>query len=174
MKVIDNFFEVNQFDRLKQLVKQYPTNKVPKDYNGKRSMYKDRNYIVSDNELTNILLEKFPYREGLKRSIEVANDVDGFWLSPHSDHPAKKDVTVIYIEGHIENGTTFDGPIWEETIDFIPNRAINFNPDEKDTWDMSSHKHSVKLKPILGIRRTIVVMYVDETWNSVENCYDTE
>lgn len=170
-RIEDNFYPQETFDRILELVKTKPDNVLPENYNGKRSEFKNRTFLTEPEELSDLILSKFPFKENFRRRIEVANDVHGFFLHPHSDHPAKKDVTVLYIEGRINSGTTFDGPIWEETVDFFPNRAVHFMPDEKQTFDPSSRKHSVKLQE-LRHRRTVVVSYVDSEWRDTHECYD--
>ena len=170
-RIEDNFYSPQVFDRILELAKTKPDNELPPDYTGKRSEFKNRTFLTQPDELSDLVLSKFPFKSNYRRRIEVANDVNGFFLKPHSDHPAKTDVTVIYLEGRITSGTTFDGPIFEETVDFYPNRAVHFLPDKKLTFDPSSRKHSVKLQELRS-RRTIVVSYVDGTWRDTHECYD--
>ena len=168
-KVTDNFYDYPIFLEILNLVKDKPFNELPENYDGKRCSYgKSRQQLTKDSILTEHILTQFPYKEKYKRRIEIANDVNGFWLKPHSDHSAKKQVAVIYLEG--QEGTTFHYDDGDETVDFIPNRAVFFDPDTKDTYDSTSWKHSVR--KIDEIRRTVVVNYVDDTWNDTWNCYD--
>ena len=170
--VEDNFYDFPIFLGILDLIKDKPFNQVPKKYDGKRCSYGEtRQYLTEDSVLADLILSKFPYKNDYRRKIEIGNDVNGFWLKPHSDHSAKKDVTVIYFEGQENNGTTFHYENNDETIKFIPNRAVHFYPDLKDTYDSNSWKHSVK-KINMDIRRTIVVNYVDNTWRDIKNCYD--
>ena len=104
----DNFYPFDIFNKILHIVKQYPINHVPEKYDGKRCSYGvARQYLTSESTLSSLILSNFPHIPQYKRKIEIANDVNGFWLKPHSGHPAKRKVTVIYHEGQKENGTTF-------------------------------------------------------------------
>ena len=169
----DNFYPFEIFNNILHIVKQYPINHVPEKYDGKRCSYGvARQNLTSESTLSSLILSNFPHIPQYKRKIEIANDVNGFWLKPHSDHSAKRKVTVIYLEGQKENGTTFHLPERNEKIYFVPNRAVMFKPDSKDTYDETSLKHSVEKIEITEVRRTIVVTYVDNSWNDIETCYD--
>ena len=171
-RIEDNFYDTATFNRILELVRERPINQVPENYDGKRCSYGEtRQYLTEDSILADLILSKFPYKKDYRRKIEIGNDVNGFWLKPHSDHSAKKDVTVIYFEGQQNNGTTFHYEDHNETTEFIPNRAVHFYPDLKDTYDTESWKHSVK-KIDMNIRRTVIVNYVDNTWRDIEDCYD--
>jgi hypothetical protein len=171
-KVTDDFYTLAVFNRILELVRECPINQVPENYDGKRCSYgKVRQYLTEDSELVDLILSKFPYKNDYRRKIEIGNDVNGFWLKPHSDHSAKREVTVIYFEGQENNGTIFHYPHELKRVRFIPNRAVHFYPDLKDTYDTESWKHSVK-KINMNIRRTVVVNYVDNTWRNIEDCYD--
>ena len=172
-KIIDNFYPIQIFNKILDEVKQMPLNIVPEGYDGKRCSYgSQRKYLTSKSELSKLILSNFKYEQNLKRRIEIANDVNGFWLKPHSDHSAKRKVTVIYLEGQKNNGTTFHYKDKDETVEFLSNRAVFFEPDEKETFDDKSWKHSVKEIEIPETRRTIVVTYVDDSWNDIKTCYD--
>ena len=169
---IRDSYDTATFNRILELVRERPINQVPENYDGKRRSYGEaRQYLTEDSELGDLILSKFPYKNDYRRKIEIGNDVNGFWLKPHSDHSAKKDVTVIYFEGQENNGTTFHYENNDETIKFIPNRAVHFYPDLKDTYDSESWKHSVK-KIDMNVRRTVIVNYVDNTWRDIDICYD--
>ena len=171
-RIEDNFYDTATFNRILELVRERPINQVPEKYDGKRCSYGEtRQYLTEDSILADLILSKFPYKKDYRRKIEIGNDVNGFWLKPHSDHSAKKDVTVIYFEGQQNNGTTFHYEDHNETTEFIPNRAVHFYPDLKDTYDTESWKHSVK-RIKMAVRRTVVVNYVDNTWRDIKDCYD--
>lgn len=172
-RIVDEFYSSKIFNKILEAVKQLPLNRVPDNYDGKRCSYGEtRQYLTEDSDLGELILSRFPYKKDYRRKIEIGNDVNGFWLKSHSDHPAKRKVTVIYLEGQENNGTTFHYKDHDETIKFIPNRAVYFEPDIKDTFDPSSWQHSVKQVKISGIRRTIVVNYVDKSWRDIKKCYD--
>ena len=171
-KIEDNFYDTLTFNRILELVRERPLNQVPENYDGKRCSYGEaRQYLTQESELTDLILSKFPYKNDYRRKIEIGNDVNGFWLKPHSDHSAKREVTVIYLEGHENNGTTFHYPHELKSVRFIPNRAVYFEPDLNDTYDTKSWQHSVK-KIDMDVRRTVVVNYVDNTWSDIKDCYD--
>ena len=171
-RIEDNFYDTTIFNRILELVRERPINQIPEKYDGKRCSYGEtRQYLTEDSILADLILSKFPYKKDYRRKIEIGNDVNGFWLKPHSDHSAKKDVTVIYFEGQQNNGTTFHYEDHNETTEFIPNRAVHFYPDLKDTYDTESWKHSVK-RIKMAVRRTVVVNYVDNTWRDIKDCYD--
>ena len=170
--IIDDFYTLVVFNRILDLDREFPINQVPENYDGKRCSYgKARQYLTQESELANLILSKFPYKNDYRRKIEIGNDVNGFWLKPHSDHSAKREVTVVYLEGQVNNGTTFHYPHELKRVRFNPNRALNFEPDLKETYDKTSWKHSVK-KINMNVRRTVIVNYVDNTWKDIEDCYD--
>jgi len=173
-RVEDNFFHDQVFQNVLRSCSTYPINVVPDNYDGCRRLYSNRNYLtkksVPYDHFIVSLFHKPKDHQVLK--IEFANDVDGFWLKPHSDHPAKEEVIVIYLEGQENNGTTFHKKTGDETVKFVPNRAIHFNPDSLDTWDEKSCKHSVQKVKIENVRRTLIVNYVNkEKWNELDNCW---
>ena len=89
-RIEDNFFSQKVFNRVLKICSQYPISEVPKNYNGKRKSYVNRNYLtkksLTEHHFIASLFDKPQKNQLLK--IEIANDVNGFWLSPHSDHPA--------------------------------------------------------------------------------------
>ena len=97
--------------------------------------------------------------------LELCLDTDGFWLEPHTDIGAKKITLLISLsEGKNahEWGTdlmTPDGkPVVRASGHF--NSGLLFVPSHK-TW------HGFLRRPIQGVRRTLIVNFVDETWRSV-------
>lgn len=173
-KIEDNFFTQKIFNKVLKTCREYPISEVPENYDGRRKLYVERNYLTkkspSKHHFIASLFDKPQKNELLK--IEIANDINGFWLMPHSDHPAKKKVIVIYMEGQENNGTTFHAENDKIKIKFIKNRAVHFYPDSLDTWDNSSIKHSVEKIKIDSIRRTLIVNYVDmKEWKETENCW---
>ena len=118
-RVEDNFYDFPIFLEILNLIKDRPLNQIPEKYDGKRCSYGEtRQYLTEDSVLADLILSKFPYKKDYRRKIEIGNDVNGFWLKPHSDHSAKKDVTVIYFEGQQNNGTTFHYEDHNETTEF--------------------------------------------------------
>ena len=97
--------------------------------------------------------------------LELCLDKNGFWLEPHTDIGAKKLTLLVSLsEGKNahEWGTdlmTLDGkPVVRASGHF--NSGILFVPSCQ-TW------HGFVRRPIDGVRRTLIVNFVDETWRSV-------
>jgi hypothetical protein len=97
--------------------------------------------------------------------IEYAMDVEGFWLEPHTDLGVKA-LTVFLqlgLPGQQGLGTDlYAGPDqWAERIPFGWNTALMFVPSDR-SW------HGFEPRPILGIRRSIIVNYVTDDWRARE------
>ena len=99
--------------------------------------------------------------------IEYAQDIDGFWLKPHTDIGVKMFTMLIYMSDdpaprrprhrHLrrsENSHVARSP-------FEPNSAMIFVPS-KQTW------HGFEKRPIQGVRRSIIVNYVTNAWRARE------
>ena len=98
--------------------------------------------------------------------LEYAQDVDGFWLEPHTDLGVKKFTCLIYLSdlpGHRGLGTDiysardshFGSP------PFVPNSAMIFVPGE-NTW------HGFEKRPIQGVRKSVILNYVTHDWRARE------
>jgi hypothetical protein len=97
--------------------------------------------------------------------IEYALDVDGFWLEPHTDLGVKALTLLIQLpaEGQGGLGTDiYEGPgAWRDRADFAWNGALLFAPSNK-TW------HGFEPRPIVGVRRSVIVNYVTDDWRARE------
>jgi hypothetical protein len=99
--------------------------------------------------------------------LEYAQDVDGFWLEPHTDLGVKRFTMLIYLnEGGAEDddrGTDlFAGPdLWAKRAPFEDNTALIFVPGG-DTW------HGLTRRPIAGVRRSVIMNYVTADWRARE------
>ena len=98
--------------------------------------------------------------------LEYAQDIDGFWLQPHTDLGVKKFTCLIYLSqgpGHEELGTDiYASP--EEHVGaspFIRNSAMIFVPGT-NTW------HGFERRPIQGVRRSVILNYVTPEWRARE------
>ena len=98
--------------------------------------------------------------------LEYAQDVDGFWLEPHTDLGVKKFTCLIYLSdgpGHENLGTD----IYESrerhvgASPFRRNGAMIFVPGS-DTW------HGFEKRPIEGVRRSVILNYVTHEWRAKE------
>jgi hypothetical protein len=104
--------------------------------------------------------------EGTYLRLEYAQDLDGFWLEPHTDLGVKRFTCLIYLSsgpGHDKLGTD----IYENqakhfgTSPFQRNAAMVFVPGD-DTW------HGFEKRPIQGVRRSIILNYVTPDWRARE------
>jgi hypothetical protein len=98
--------------------------------------------------------------------IEYAQDVDGFWLKPHTDIGVKMFTMLIYMSDdprHSDLGTDIyaDENTHVGRSPFEPNSALVFVP-AKNTW------HGFERRPIHGVRRSIIVNYVTNEWRARE------
>jgi hypothetical protein len=98
--------------------------------------------------------------------LEYAQDIDGFWLEPHTDLGVKKFTCLIYLSdgpGHERLGTDI---YWSRERHFgvSPFRrgaAMVFVPGD-DTW------HGFEKRPIAGVRRSVILNYVSQEWRARE------
>ena len=98
--------------------------------------------------------------------MEYAQDVDGFWLEPHSDLGVKLFTLLLYLstdEAHLNLGTDIYDT--EKThiasMPFLPNRAMVFVPSD-NTF------HGFEPRPITGVRKSLIVNYVTDEWRARE------
>jgi hypothetical protein len=96
--------------------------------------------------------------------LEYAQDVDGFWLEPHTDLGVKKFTCLIYLtEGHEDLGTDiYKAPgAHFGTSPFKPGGAMVFVPSDR-TW------HGFERRPISGVRKSVILNYVTHDWRARE------
>ena len=98
--------------------------------------------------------------------LEYAQDVDGFWLQPHTDLGVKKFTCRIYLSegpGHETLGTDiYESP--EKHVGASPFKrgaAMIFVPGD-NTW------HGFEPRPIEGVRRSVILNYVTHDWRARE------
>jgi hypothetical protein len=98
--------------------------------------------------------------------LEYAQDVDGFWLQPHTDLGVKKFTCLIYLSegpGHDKLGTD----IYEAqdkhfgVSPFKRGGAMVFVPGD-NTW------HGFEKRAIEGVRRSVILNYVTHEWRARE------
>ena len=98
--------------------------------------------------------------------LEYAQDVDGFWLQPHTDLGVKKFTCLIYLSdgpGHERLGTDIyvaPGQPFGATP-FRRGTALIFVPGD-NTW------HGFEKRPIEGVRRSVILNYVTHEWRARE------
>jgi hypothetical protein len=98
--------------------------------------------------------------------LEYAQDVDGFWLQPHTDLGVKKFTCLIYLSdgpGHETLGTDiYESPDRHYGASpFRRGAAMVFVPGD-NTW------HGFEKRPIEGVRRSVILNYVTHEWRARE------
>ena len=98
--------------------------------------------------------------------LEYAQDIDGFWLEPHTDLGVKKFTCLIYLASGPEQadlGTDIYASKSEHVgaPPFTRNSAMIFVPGH-DTW------HGFEKRPIHGVRRSVILNYVTHDWRARE------
>ncbi|MBW8815633.1 MAG: hypothetical protein JF588_19620 [Caulobacterales bacterium] len=97
--------------------------------------------------------------------IEYALDVDGFWLEPHTDLGVKLLTLLVQFPAPGQEGLGtdlyWDAGRWAERTPFAWNAALAFAPSDR-TW------HGFEPRPIVGVRRSLLVNYVSPAWRSRE------
>ena len=93
--------------------------------------------------------------------IEFAQDVDGFWLQPHTDEGAKM-ITILYYlaePGQEDLGTDVYAARdrWAKRAPFVRNQALVFVPGDH-TW------HGFEPRKIGGVRKSVIINYVTDAW----------
>ncbi len=96
--------------------------------------------------------------------LEYAQDIDGFWLEPHSDLGVKTFTCLIYLtEDHGDLGTD----LYDQDkrhfgrSPFGPGLGMVFVPGD-NTW------HGFEKRPIKGVRKSVILNYVTHDWRARE------
>ena len=99
--------------------------------------------------------------------LEYAQDIDGFWLQPHTDLGVKRFTMLIYLNragaAQADLGTDIfaDAETWSKSPPFEDNTALIFVPGD-NTW------HGLRQRPIAGVRRSVIMNYVTSDWRARE------
>ena len=104
--------------------------------------------------------------KGTYLRIEFAQDIDGFWLEPHTDLGVKVFTMLLYLskdESHRDLGTDiYDGDKRHVgRSPFASNAAMIFVPSN-NTY------HGFEKRPIKGVRTSLIVNYVNNEWRARE------
>ena len=104
--------------------------------------------------------------DGCYVRIEYAQDIDGFWLQPHTDLGVKRLTMLYYLAdapGQESLGTDIyrDGETWAKTTPFERNAALIFVPSD-NTW------HGFAPRTITGVRKSVIINYVTDEWRARE------
>jgi hypothetical protein len=96
--------------------------------------------------------------------LEYAQDIDGFWLEPHTDLGVKKFTCLIYLsDDHADLGTDIYAAPDQHfgRSPFAPGMAMIFVPGT-NTW------HGFEKRPIHGVRKSVILNYVTHEWRARE------
>ncbi len=98
--------------------------------------------------------------------LEYAQDVEGFWLEPHTDLGVKRITVLIYLSdeaGHEDLGTDIFSADKQpaKRSPFSPNLAMAFVPGD-NTY------HGFQKRPINGVRKSVILNYVTDAWRDRE------
>ena len=120
-----------------------------------------------DKRLTNHIEKVFNTQlKGTYLRIEFAQDIDGFWLEPHTDLGVKAFTLLLYLSkdaSHHELGTDiYDGEKrhFGRSV-FAPNAAMIFVPS-------TNTYHGFEKRPIKGVRTSLIINYVTNEWRARE------
>jgi hypothetical protein len=96
--------------------------------------------------------------------IEYCLDTEGFWLEPHTDIGAKLFTMLTYLSDD-PGGEAWGTDILDADLNLVAttpyrrNAGLIFVPGA-DTW------HGFHRRPIVGVRRSLIVNYVKPEWRS--------
>ena len=98
--------------------------------------------------------------------IEYAQDVDGFWLEPHTDLGVKVFTMLLYLStlpAHSDLGTDIYAADKSHIgrSPFVPNGAMIFVPSDI-TY------HGFEPRHIEGVRKSVIINYVTDEWRARE------
>ena len=120
-----------------------------------------------DRQLTEGIASRFGAKlRGTYLRVEYAQDIDGFWLEPHTDLGVKTFTMLLYISKdaqHRDLGTDIydndKAPVGRSP--FTSNSAFVFVPS-------STTYHGFERRPIEGVRKSIIINYVTNEWRARE------
>jgi hypothetical protein len=98
--------------------------------------------------------------------IEFAQDIDGFWLEPHTDLGVKVFTMLLYLSkdpSHADLGTDIYDVNKKQVgrSVFVSNAAMVFVPSN-NTY------HGFEKRPIEGVRTSLIINYVTKEWRARE------
>jgi hypothetical protein len=120
-----------------------------------------------DRRVTDRISNRFGARlRGSYLRVEYAQDIDGFWLEPHTDLGVKTFTMLLYLSTEPQHeglGTDIydaaKSPVGRSP--FASNSAFVFVPS-------SITYHGFERRPIEGVRKSIIINYVTEEWRARE------
>ncbi len=179
---LSNVLPSEEVSRLQSI--QFPEKNLD-GVSGTREIHnKTRNYLDENNqeqftvfqrvaeafqsqEIVDFLSKQFGAKlDGTYLRIEFAEDIDGFYLVPHTDIGVKNFTMLFYLSDnpqHSSLGTdVYDAEQnWVSSMPFIPNHAMVFVPSDI-TY------HGFEKRCIQGVRKSLVINYVTPDWRARE------
>lgn len=122
---------------------------------------------LQDKRITDLVAKAFGTSlDGTYLRIEFAQDIDGFWLEPHTDLGVKSFTMLLYLstdESHENLGTDIYGADKNHIgrSPFASNAALIFVPGS-DTY------HGFERRPIKGVRKSLIINFVTDEWRARE------
>jgi hypothetical protein len=116
-----------------------------------------------DKRVTNHIETMFGTNlDGTYLRIEFAQDIDGFWLEPHTDLGVKVFTMLLYLSkdpSHADLGTDIYDINKKQVARsaFVSNSAMVFVPSN-NTY------HGFERRPIKGVRTSLIINYVTNEW----------
>ena len=120
-----------------------------------------------DPRVTDRIASRFGAKlSGTYLRVEYAQDIDGFWLEPHTDLGVKSFTLLLYLSkdpSHKDLGTDiYDGDKRHfGRSPFASNAAMIFVPSN-NTY------HGFEKRPIKGVRTSLIINYVTNEWRARE------
>lgn len=120
-----------------------------------------------DKRVTHKIAEHFGAKLGSTcLRVEYAQDIDGFWLEPHTDLGVKTFTLLLYLSkdaAHSDLGTDIYDRDKKHVgrAPFAPNAAMVFVPSD-------ATYHGFEPRRIEGVRKSVIVNYVTAQWRARE------
>jgi hypothetical protein len=120
-----------------------------------------------DKRVTDLIAQHFGSRlKGTYLRVEFAQDIDGFWLEPHTDLGVKMFTMLLYMSKDAQHRTLgtdiYDGNKKHVGASpFAANAAMVFVPSDI-TY------HGFEARRIEGVRKSVIINYVTSEWRARE------
>ncbi|MGE0053326.1 MAG: 2OG-Fe(II) oxygenase [Hyphomicrobium sp.] len=123
--------------------------------------------MFQEKSVTDAIKKRFAAEiDGCFLRIEFAQDVDGFWLEPHTDLGVKKFTYLLYLFDNAQHrslGTDIydENRNWVGRAPYARNAGMIFIPSTK-TY------HGFEPRPIESVRTSLVINFVTDAWRARE------
>lgn len=128
---------------------------------------RDISAAFNDPQVTRHLERAFDLDlSGTYLRIEFAQDIDGFWLEPHTDLGVKRFTMLLYLSSdpsHHDLGTDIYDRERRHVgrSPFFSNHAMVFVPSDRTF-------HGFEKRRISGVRKSVIINYVTRDWKARE------